>query len=154
MSGGFWGREMVFGGRTGAPWPVCWAFGGFGEHGFLSSGRRAEVSHSDQVVDRRAELEHPADQVRPSVSRLAHQPDCLIQPKTSFDTLAFLLTHGVTGMTRGPAVDGTGAIDVVLRDVRVTPSPGTDERSLSCRSSCREVSGSLCNWIWVMDPAV
>src|SRR5712692_10910939 len=52
------------------------------------------------------------------MSGLAHQPDCLHPAEDLFDALAFLLAHGVTGMTSGSAVDGTGAICVVLRDVR------------------------------------
>src|SRR5712691_6642702 len=52
------------------------------------------------------------------MSGLAHQPDCLHPAEDLFDALAFLLAHGVTGMTSGSAVDRTGTIGVVLRDVR------------------------------------
>src|SRR5260370_7162240 len=52
------------------------------------------------------------------MSGLAHQDDCLHPAEDLFDALALLLAHGVTGMTSGPAVNGTGAIGVVLRDMR------------------------------------
>src|SRR5260370_10155510 len=98
-------------------WPL--RVGRAEEAWFLFSGdHRGEVSHSDQVVGRRGELEHPADQIRPSMSGLAHQPDCLHPAEDLFDALAFLLAHGVTGMTRDSAVNGTGAFGRVLRDVR------------------------------------
>src|SRR4029450_10059289 len=74
-----------------------------------------QISHSDQVVGRRREAEHPSDTLDPLVPRFAHHANRLHPSEDLFDPLALLLAHGVAGVARRPTVDGTAAVRGILR---------------------------------------
>src|SRR3989338_4435938 len=87
-----------------------------------AGSRQDQIPNANQVVDRRAEGEHPADSVDSPVPGLAHKTYGLEPPEDLLHPLARPLAERVARMPRGPAVDGTASpAPGVLRHVRAYP---------------------------------
>src|SRR5258708_39046821 len=67
----------------------------FGALRRTSRRTRQEIAHSQDVVGRESEHEHPAHSGAPPVSCLPHQPDGLQPAEDLLDALALLLTQVV-----------------------------------------------------------
>src|SRR5208282_1687743 len=79
-------------------------------------GRRGQqVAHSDQVVGRQCEGEHPTDAVDAAMASLAQAPDGLEPAEDFFHPFAFLLTNRVARMTSGALVDNTALLARKMR---------------------------------------
>src|SRR3989449_5947964 len=83
-----------------------------------SYGLGREVSNAHQVVGREGKRKHPVHTASAPVPRLAHQPDRLEPAEDLLHAFAPTLTHRVSRMARGPAVERAGAVRGVLRHVR------------------------------------
>src|SRR5438132_13266766 len=83
-----------------------------------SYGLGREVSNAHQVVGREGKRKHPVHTASAPVPRLAHQPDRLEPAEDLLHAFAPTLTHRVSRMARGPAVERAGAVRGVLPHVR------------------------------------
>ena len=82
----------------------------------LILGRRGEqVAHSDQVVGRQREGEHPTDSGEAAIASLAQAPDGLEPAEDFFHPFALLLTNGVARMTSSALVDNTARLARKMR---------------------------------------
>src|SRR2546428_5567826 len=83
-----------------------------------SYGLGREVSDAHQVVGREGKRKHPVHAAGAPVPRLAHQPHPLEPAEDLLHAFAPALTHRVSGMAGGPAVERAGAARGVLRPLR------------------------------------
>ena len=88
-------------------------FGGLGAHvlcpisGSWTHACHDERSHSDEIVSRVRESEHPVDAWQTLVPQLREQAYGFAPPNRLFDSLAFALTDLVAGMACGSFIDRT-----------------------------------------------
>src|SRR2546425_8476509 len=96
----------------------------------LVSAGRSQVPQPHEVVRGDREGEHPGDALQPTMTELPQSADRLQPAKDLFYALALALTDLVARVARGPLVDGTAAMRVVLRHMRrdVQIAPVVDER--------------------------
>src|SRR6266851_3762402 len=91
----------------------------------VSGLRRCQVPNADQIVRGHPKGEHPLHLLQASMAQLPEPADGLQPAEDLFDSLALRLTDLVTGVSRGPLVDGTPSMLVILgdmrRDIQVSP---------------------------------
>ena len=78
-----------------------------GDPPLFPSRLRRQVAHSDQVVGRRGEGEHPVHPLSAPVPCLPHQPHGLHPAEDFLDPFSFPHTDRVAGMACCSRVDGT-----------------------------------------------
>ena len=83
-----------------------------------SCWRRRQVAHSDQVVGRQCQAEHPTDSRDSAMAGLTQAADRLDPAKDLFHPFALALTERVARMASGALVDGTG---LLAREMRSDP---------------------------------
>src|SRR5271157_1892524 len=78
----------------------------------------AQVPHTHQVISGTSEREYPVHLENPAMTHFPQQRDRLQPPETFFDALPLSLADGITGVSRGPRIDGAPASAlIVLRHV-------------------------------------
>ena len=113
-----------------------------------------QISHPDQIVRRRCERENPTYLVNPPMRHLAHQCDRLQPPEALFDSLPLLLADPISGVPRGPLVNGAAAtpLGVLCRSVHPAAVEGSG-RSTGLRNTPKHlVRSSSLKLLWVGRP--